>query len=175
VILGERVFCSLCARTMNNYWPVPEWISTQSYKQSPRSFGSKRSKGRVHAGCDLYAPLDSPVLAIAGGRVVESGFFYLGTSQLTIDHGALGVVRYGEIAPDHLPKVGALITAGQQIGKIGSLGRGIHPMLHIEHYSGQTTGSVTNLKSGPYFRRSDLLDCTKLLDSLLCLRNKECK
>ena len=160
---------------MNSYWPVPEWISTQSYKQSPRSFGSNRSKGRVHGGCDLYAPLHSPVLAITAGRVIESGFFYLGTSQLTIDHGALGVVRYGEIAPDNIPKVGVLVTAGQQIGKIGSLGRGIHPMLHIEHYSGRSIGSVTNLKNAPYFRRSDLLDCSKLLDSLLCLRSKECK
>ena len=159
---------------MNKYWPVPEWIASQSYKQHPRSFGTKRSKGRTHAGCDLYAPLGSPVIAITDGRVIESGIFYLGTSQVTIHHGSLGVIRYGEIETGSAPKIGSLIVAGQQIGKIGSLGKGIHPMLHIEHYSGNATGSLTNLKNAPYFRRNDLLDCSVLLDSLLCLRNKKC-
>lgn len=159
---------------MNKYWPVPEWIASQSYKQHPRNFGTKRSKGRMHAGCDLYAPLGSPVTAITDGTVIESGMFYLGTAQITIHHGALGVIRYGEIEAGSAPKIGSLVVAGQQIGKIGSLGKGIHPMLHIEHYSGSSNGSLTNLKNSPYFRRNDLLDCSALLDSLLCLRNKQC-
>ena len=160
---------------MNKFWPVPEWISSYSYKQTPRSFGSRRAGGRVHAGCDLYAPLGSPVVAITSGRVLESRDFYLGTFQVTIDHGALGVVRYGEVSPEGVPKTGAVVEAGQQIGKIGNLGRGLHPMLHIEHFSGAATGAVTNSNNPPYSRRSDLQDCTKLLDSLLCLRDKSCK
>ena len=160
---------------MNKYWPVPDWISTYSYKQNPRNFGSKRAGGRVHAGCDLYAPLGAPVLAIADGRVLESRDFYLGTFQVTIDHGALGVVRYGEVSPDDIPRTGAVVEAGQQIGKIGHLGRGLQPMLHIDQFSGTATGSVTNSNNPPYSRRSDLQDCTKLLDSLLCLRDKTCK
>ncbi len=128
----------------------------------------------MHAGCDLYAPLGSPVIAITDGRVIESGIFYLGTSQVTIHHGLLGVVRYSEIETGSAPKIGSMIVAGQQIGKIGSLGQGIHPMLHIEHYSGGATGSLTNLKNAPFFRRNDLLDCSVLLDSLLCLRKKRC-
>lgn len=80
---------------MNKVWPVPQWITHYSYKEAPRSFGSKRSQGRIHAGCDLYAPVHSPVLAIAEGRVIESDHFYLGTFQITIDHGHLGVIRYG--------------------------------------------------------------------------------
>lgn len=160
---------------MNKFWPVPELISTFSYKQTPRSFGAKRASGRTHAGCDLYAPLGSPVLAITAGRVVESRDFYLGTFQVTIDHGALGVVRYGEISHDGIPKTGSVVEAGQQIGKIGNLGKGLHPMLHIEHFSGAATGAMTNPRNPPYSRRSDLQDCTKLLDSLLCLRDTSCK
>ena len=160
---------------MNKFWPVPEWISTYSYKQTPRSSGAKRASGRTHAGCDLYAPLGSPVLAITAGRVVESRDFYLGTFQVTIDHGALGVVRYGEISHDGIPKTGSVVEAGQKIGKIGNLGKGLHPMLHIEHFSGAATGAMTNPRNPPYSRRSDLQDCTKLLDSLLCLRDTSCK
>lgn len=160
---------------MNKYWPVPEWISTYSYKQSPRSFGSKRNAGRVHAGCDLYAPLHSPVIAIADGRVLESRDFYLGTFQVTVDHGVLGIVRYGEVAPDNIPKPGEHVKAGQQIGKIGNLGKGLHPMLHIEHFSGTGSGAMTNTSNLPYLRRADLQDCTSLLDSLLCLRSQSCK
>ena len=160
---------------MNKFWPVPEWISTYSYKQTPRSFGAKRASGRTHAGCDLYAPLGSPVLAITAGRVVESRDFYLGTFQVTIDHGALGVVRCGEISHDGIPKTGSVVEAGQQIGKIGNLGKGLHPMLHIEHFSGAATGAMTNPRNPPYSRRSDLQDCTTLLDSLLCLRDTSCK
>lgn len=104
---------------MSKFWPVPEWISTYSYKQTPRSFGAKRASGRTHADCDLYAPLGSPVLAITAGRVVESRDFYLGTFQVTIDHGALGVVRCGEISHDGIPKTGSVVEAGQRIGKIG--------------------------------------------------------
>ena len=109
------------------------------------------------------------------GRVVESRDFYLGTFQVTIDHGALGVVRYGEISHDGIPKTGSVVEAGQQIGKIGNLGKGLHPMLHIEHFSGAATGAMTNPRNPPYSRRSDLQDCTKLLDSLLCLRDTSCK
>ncbi|WP_370569122.1 MULTISPECIES: M23 family metallopeptidase [Limnobacter] len=159
---------------MKKFWPVPEWISTYSYKQSPRSFGSKRSAGRTHAGCDLYAPLGSPVLAIAAGRVIESWKFYSGTFQVTVDHGALGVVRYGEVEEEGIPSVGTTVQAGEQIGRIGNLGRGLHPMLHLEHYSGQANGPLSNFKNPPYLRRSDLQDATLLLDSLLCLRDKTC-
>ena len=37
----------------------------ESYKEPPRSFGSSRDHGaRKHAGCDLYAPAGTEVLAV---------------------------------------------------------------------------------------------------------------
>ena len=109
---------------MNKYWPVPDWISTYSYKQNPRNFGSNRAGGRVHAGCDLYAPLGAPVLAIADGRVLESRDFYLGTFQVTIDHGALGVVRYGEVSPNDIPKNWSRCGSGAANWEDWTLGQG---------------------------------------------------
>ena len=42
----------------------------ESYKEPPRSFGSSRDHGaRKHAGCDLYAPAGTEVLAVEDGTV----------------------------------------------------------------------------------------------------------
>lgn len=153
---------------MKKVWPVPQWQSQFSYKQHPRSFGSKRSKGRIHAGCDLYAPLGSEVLAIAAGKVISAGQFYMGTFEVSIDHGVLGVVRYGEITVAEGLSLKTTVEAGQVIGHIASLGRGIPPMLHIEQFKGGKVGTLTNRDNPPYLRRADLMDVTHLLDEMVC-------
>lgn len=147
---------------------MPQWQSQFSYKQHPRSFGSKRSKGRIHAGCDLYAPLGSEVLAIAAGKVISAGQFYMGTFEVSIDHGVLGVVRYGEITVAEGLSLKTTVEAGQVIGHIASLGRGIPPMLHIEQFKGGKVGTLTNRDNPPYLRRADLMDVTHLLDEMVC-------
>lgn len=44
----------------------------ESYKEPPRSLGSPRAKGvRKHAGCDLYAPAGTEVLAVEDGTVIR--------------------------------------------------------------------------------------------------------
>lgn len=153
---------------MKKVWPVPQWQSQFSYKQHPRSFGSKRSQGRTHAGCDLYAPLGSEVLAISAGRVVSARKFYMGTFEVSIDHGALGVVRYGEIAVAPGLDLKSNVEAGQVIGYVASLGRGIPPMLHIEQFKGGRVGPLTDRSNPPYLRRADLVDITPLLDDMVC-------
>lgn len=160
---------------MKKVWPLPQWKSHFSYKQHPRSFGSKRAKGRIHAGCDLYAPLGSEVLAIAAGRVVSAGKFYMGTFEVSIDHGALGVVRYGEITVAEGLGLKSVVQAGQVIGYVASLGGGIPPMLHIEQFKGGKVGPLTDRDNLPYLRRSDLLDITPLLDEMICSHLGSCK
>ena len=45
---------------------------TQSYKTGMRKFGSNRSDGtRKHAGCDLYAPVGTEILALKDGTVIR--------------------------------------------------------------------------------------------------------
>ncbi|MFN4328656.1 MAG: M23 family metallopeptidase [Limnobacter sp.] len=159
---------------MNRQWPVPEWLSQYSYHERPRQFGNQRDGGRrLHAGCDLYAPLSSPVVAITNGRVISSGLFYLGSYEVTVDHGALGLVRYGELSAEELTHVGQLVQPGELIGRIGSLsGIKVHPMLHIEWYDPRALADLplTKRQAGPYERSQWLRDCSQLLDSLLCLR-----
>jgi murein DD-endopeptidase MepM/ murein hydrolase activator NlpD len=151
-------------------FPVPAWIKTYSFRNPPRSFGAAR-RGRKHAGCDLYAPLGSDVIAIDAGKVVEVKPFYWKTFAVVIEHPKVGVVRYGEITPAPGMAPGVRVNEGTVIGAIAQLinpdprRRNPHPMLHFELYAGTVAGPLST-PDGPYQRRSDLQNPTALLRSL---------
>lgn len=156
-------------------FPLPDWIATYSFTSSPRSFGAKRT-GRLHAGCDLYAALGSPVQAIAKGKVLRAGGFYWGTFAIEVDHGSYGVARYCEICVAAGIAPGVSVAQGQVIGYVAQLvnpnkaaAGNPHPMLHFELYSGKGKGSLSN-DDGPYKRRSDLKDPTRALFQLWSLQ-----
>ena len=142
------------------------FVPNKSWHERPRSFGAPRNNGRrKHAGCDLYAPVGTPVFAVADGTVRKFSLFYLGTYALVVDHGDF-VVRYGEIqkdVPQHV-KVGAKVKKGQQIGQVGKL-QGLNiSMVHFEMYTGKAKGELTQ-PTGAFKRRSDLMDPTSQLDT----------
>src|SRR4051812_13622827 len=98
---------------------------TKDYKSCPRAFGCPRDGGRrKHAGCDLYAPIGTDVLAVEDGVIIQPVyFFYLGTYALEVKHSSGIVVRYGEIKKE-TPKVwkaGDVVTAGEVLGHVGQL------------------------------------------------------
>lgn len=149
-------------------WPVPEWLPKYSYTERPRHFGAPRDGGkRKHAGCDLYAPEGSPVVAITHGRVIAVYEFYGKADAVEVDHGNLGIVRYGEILAADDVAAGCVLKPGQTLGTIARLmGLGnIHPMLHLELFNGKGKGKLTQ-PGNDYRRRSDLVDPTSLLDNL---------
>jgi murein DD-endopeptidase MepM/ murein hydrolase activator NlpD len=152
-------------------FPVPDWIRTYSLRSPPRSFGAPRRGGRKHAGCDLYAPLGSDVVAIDAGKILEVRPFYWKTQAVVIEHPGIGVVRYGEITPGPGISNGVRVTEGMIIGSIAQLinprpgGLNPHPMLHFELYAGTGTGPLSTA-DGPYQRRGDLQNPTALLRSL---------
>jgi murein DD-endopeptidase MepM/ murein hydrolase activator NlpD len=136
----------------------------ESYKQGMRRFGSNRKGGRLHAGCDLYAKVGTPILALDNGEVIAHYPFYLGTYALEVRHPSF-IARYGEITRN-VPadvKVGAKIVRGQTIGYVGQLTGLNMSMLHLELYSGKATGPLT-VRAGAYKRRGDLIDPTAILD-----------
>lgn len=139
----------------------------ESYHERPRSFGAPRKGGqRSHAGCDLYAPVGTPVRAVADGTVLNFYLFYLDTYALEVDHGDF-LVRYGEIGSDPAPgvRVGERVEAGQVLGTVGRL-RGLAvSMLHFEMYEGTATGALTRRDRPPFQRRVDLMDPTPHLDA----------
>lgn len=142
-----------------------------SYHEAPRAFGSRRDNGnRKHAGCDLYAPVNTPVLAVADGLILSAGPFYDGTWSVVVDHDDF-VVRYGEVQAS-LPqgvRAGQPVRAGQIIALVGRLKHITQSMVHFEMFSGDVDGPLTNRANPPYMRRSDLLDPTPHLDAALLM------
>jgi murein DD-endopeptidase MepM/ murein hydrolase activator NlpD len=135
------------------------------YKTPPRSFGAARAGGRIHAGCDLYAPIGTDILAVEDGEVIQGPyFFYQGTYALEIKHPS-GIVRYGEIQNGPILKPGTLIKEGQVIAKVGRLIGLTVSMIHFEMYNGSATGQLTVFNAPPYMRRKDLINPTNFLDN----------
>jgi Peptidase family M23/Putative peptidoglycan binding domain len=142
------------------------YVPTPSWHQSPLRFGANRAGGkRKHAGCDLYAPIGTPVYAVADGTVKGFAAFYMGTYALTIDHGEFWI-RYGEISRAIASglSAGQTVREGDQIGEVGDLEGLDLAMVHFEMYSGTASGPLTVPSSAPYMRRSDLIDPTPYLD-----------
>src|SRR5918911_458918 len=120
------------------------FVPSESWHVAPLRFGASRAGGRKHAGCDLYAPIGTPVYAVADGTVKGFAAFYLGTYALTIDHGQFWV-RYGEISTNIASKlaVGAQVREGDRIGDVGDLIGLSLSMVHFEMYSGTGSGPLT--------------------------------
>ena len=147
-------------------FPLP-FVPSQSWHVSPLRFGARRAGGkRKHAGCDLYAPIGTPVYAVADGTVMGFVAFYMGTYALTVDHGDFWI-RYGEISDKIASALapGARVREGDQIGEVGDLLGLDLSMVHFEMYSGAASGPLTVPSRPPYMRRIDLLDPTPYLDA----------
>ena len=147
-------------------FPLP-FRPTESYHVDPRRFGAPREGGaRAHAGCDLYVPVGSPVLAVSDGLVITRYPFYEGTWAVVVDHGSF-VARYGEIAFRDYPAAhtGAKIKQGQVIGEVGRLTGYEFFMLHYEMYLAGTTEPLTDKNNPPFQRHRNLMDPTAFLDT----------
>jgi murein DD-endopeptidase MepM/ murein hydrolase activator NlpD len=109
--------------------------------------------GRFHKGLDIAAPIGSPVLAGAEGRVLfigsRQGFRRYGNTVL-LDHGR-GVYTYYAHLNDILVKKNQKVRRGQKIASVGNTGRSTGPHLHLEV-------RVINTMYNPlaYFSPSDL-------------------
>lgn len=136
----------------------------ESYREGMRRFGARRKGSRLHAGCDLYAKVGTPILALDSGVVLNRYEFYLGTFALEVRHPKF-IARYGEIQQRLAPgiDVGTKVARGQTIAYVGKLIGLNMSMLHLELYSGAAKGPLTT-QLGPYKRRGDLIDPTPILD-----------
>ena len=106
-----------------------------------------------HAGVDLDAEEGDPVYAAAAGRVVYAGTLIYTGNTVVIEHGC-GLKTYYF----HMSALGCkqndMVTAGQQIGAVGSTGYSTGPHLHFEARIGRQSIDPMALldgSSGIYF------------------------
>lgn len=100
--------------------------SSYGYRRDPFTGASA-----MHAGLDFPGPLGTPILAAAPGKVVFVGRRSGYGNVVEVDHGQGIMTRYAHLS-GFSTKVGAQVTAGQQIAKMGSTGRSTGSHLHFE-------------------------------------------
>lgn len=101
--------------------------------------------GRLHAGIDIGAPEGSPIWAARSGTVTFAGGMSGYGNMVLLDHGGGVSTAYAHQSAI-LVGVGAIVSAGQQIGQVGSTGNSTGPHLHFE----------TRIGGGPQNPRSYL-------------------
>lgn len=98
------------------------------------TWGQARSEGRHHEGIDIMAPMGSPVLAAAPGRVLK--FFQSVRGGVTLyeaDESGRVIFYYAHLMA-YAPGLqeGAAVSQGQLLGFVGQSGNATTPHLHFE-------------------------------------------
>jgi murein DD-endopeptidase MepM/ murein hydrolase activator NlpD len=103
------------------------WISSGfGYRNDPIN-GEKR----FHEGCDLVAPLKTPIIAPADGIVSYAGWSDGLGKMIEIEHGYGYTTRYGHTLQLFVNR-GDVVKRGEVIAYVGSSGRSTGPHLHYE-------------------------------------------
>jgi murein DD-endopeptidase MepM/ murein hydrolase activator NlpD len=85
----------------------------------------------MHTGLDFQAETGTPILAAAGGLVVNVESHPGYGNMIEIDHGNKVITRYAHCSQIFANK-GDLVRRGQKIAAVGSTGRSTGPHLHFE-------------------------------------------
>lgn len=107
-------------------WPLPGHTSLTTHFGEADAFGNPG-----HRGIDIPAPEGTPILAAHSGTVLICGWNDSFGNQVLIDNGAGLSTRYAHMTATAVTP-GAVITAGQVIGYVGSTGDSTGNHLHFE-------------------------------------------
>jgi murein DD-endopeptidase MepM/ murein hydrolase activator NlpD len=107
--------------------PVPEVSSS--------GFGWRRDpinrRRKFHMGADYAADRGTPVLAAGDGVVILAGRHNGYGRTVIVDHGGGLVTRYAHLQTIAVER-GAVVSATDRVGTVGSSGRATGPHLHFE-------------------------------------------
>jgi murein DD-endopeptidase MepM/ murein hydrolase activator NlpD len=85
----------------------------------------------MHEGLDFVAPYGTPILAAAGGVVVNAAFHPEFGNMVEVNHGGELITRYAHMSAISV-SVGDAVRRGQKLGDLGTTGRSTGPHLHFE-------------------------------------------
>jgi len=108
--------------------PTVGWLSSQF---TSSRFHPILHENRPHKGIDVTAPVGTPIVAPAAGRVRFAGSDKGFGLSVEIDHGNGIVTRFAHCSRLGV-RVGQLVTRGQLIAAVGSTGLSTAPHLHYE-------------------------------------------
>jgi len=124
-------------------WTAGSWTSRSRFElplvgEFPRTapYGSRRTYGNspavsAHAGEDFSAAPGTPVYAPAAGTVVLAETLFVRGNAVVLDHGHGVYTGYWHLSELSVV-VGEQVSAGQELGKVGSTGLSTGAHLHWE-------------------------------------------
>jgi len=108
-----------------------------SYGEAAAHFGYNRGD-HVHEGQDVFAPVGTPVVAVADGVVIEAGGGDARGNYVAIyEPRARRTYVYLHMEAAALVKPGHRVRAGQPVGRLGCTGSCFGPHLHFEVREGR--------------------------------------
>ena len=119
-------------------WPLPGYTNNSSaygWRIHP-IYGTRK----FHAGEDIPAPGGTPIVAAASGTVTTAGWVSGYGNYTVINHGGGVMTAYGHQSAIQV-SVGQTVSAGEQIGLVGTTGNSTGNHLHFEVY---INGSTVN-------------------------------
>ena len=121
-------------RKQDRLLSTPSIMPTKGYVTSP--FSNSRlhpilDRPRPHEGVDITAPVGTPIVAAAKGKVARVGYEGDYGYMVEIDHGFGISTRYAH-ASRTLVRRGQLVKRGDRIALVGETGLTVGPHLHYE-------------------------------------------
>lgn len=115
--------------------PLPAGVETRFTSGfGPRTNPVTKQYQSLHNGQDIGVAANTPILAVAPGRVTTSSFTDTSGNYVKVDHGGGWSTAYLHLN-ERRAQVGDLVKAGQTIGLSGSTGRSTGPHLHFIVYN----------------------------------------
>ena len=94
-----------------------------------RRIYNKQERVRRHTGLDIAAPVGTPIIAPANGKVIRTGDYFFTGGTVFIDHGQGLITMYCHLSKTDV-KAGDILQQGDPIGQVGNTGRVSGPHLH---------------------------------------------
>ena len=132
-IARERTRIQAALRHYSNDMPDSLVMALPVEGRESSPFGLRRyfneQPRNPHSGLDIAAPEGTPILAPAGGRVIDTGEYFFNGNTVFLDHGQGLVTMYCHLHEIHVEE-GQVLQPGEVLGTVGMTGRATGPHLH---------------------------------------------